>query len=224
MRSQVAILVPVLGRPHRALPLASSAAHGTDIPYRLLFLCSPEDGAEIDACQQVGDVHVVDWNAGPGDYARKINEGYRLTKEEWIFTAADDLVFHPGWASAALRVAEDTGASVVGTDDGWNPKVRAGLHSTHTLIRRSYIDDVGASWDGPGVVFHEGYDHQWVDTECCAEAMQRKVWAFSRQSLVEHLHPMAHKAEMDSTYERGLSQGREDAALYRRRRSLYLSA
>lgn len=221
--SQIAIIVPVLNRPHRALPLAKSAAHGTDIPYRLLFVCSPEDGTQIDACQEAGDTLVVDRECGPGDYAYKTNAGYRATREPWVFTAADDLIFHPRWASAALEIAEANDAHVVGTDDMWNPKVRQGLHSTHTLVRRSYIDDPGASWDGPGILFHEGYSHQWVDTELVAVARARDVWAFSRQSRVEHLHPFAQKSVMDATYEKGLAKGREDGRLFHERRRLYLS-
>lgn len=219
--SRVAILVPVLGRPDRALPLAQSVAQATDIPYRLLFLCSPEDGAQIDACQEAGDTLVVDWEAGPGDYARKINAGYHATTEPWIFTAADDLTFHAGWIAEALFVGIEK--PVVGTNDMWNPLVKAGKHSTHTLIERRYVDEQGASWDGPGVVFHEGYDHQWVDTELVAVAHDRGVWGFAPRSFVEHLHPMAHKSQMDDTYRKGLAKGREDGHLFRERRRLYLS-
>lgn len=224
MSADLAILVPVLGRPERALPLAESAARATDLPYRLLFLCSPEDGAEIDACQQAGDTLVVDWAAGAGDYARKINAGYRATTEPWIFTAADDLVFHPGWARSALATARSTGCSVIGTQDGWNGAVKAGRHSTHSLVSRAYVEREGASWDGPGIVLHEGYDHQYVDTELVAVARQRGTFAMAWDALVEHLHPMAHKARMDATYRKGLRASREDGGLYDRRRRLYLSA
>ncbi len=193
------------------------------MPYRLLFLCSPDDDDEIAACSEAGDVLVVDWPAGPGDYARKINAGYRATAEPFVFTAADDLSFHAGWATAALAAAE-TGASVIGTDDLWNPAVRRGEHSTHSLIRRSYVDLEGASWDGPGIVYHEGYDHQFVDTELVAVARQRGAWAFCAGARVEHLHPMAHKADMDDTYRKGLAKGRDDRRLFDARRRLYLSA
>lgn len=224
MTATIAILVPVLGRPERALPLAQSAAHGTDVPYRLVFLCSPEDGAQIDACQLAGDTIVVDWPAGPGDYARKINHGYRHTTEPWIFTAADDLVFHPGWARAVLQTARSSGGKVIGTQDGWNGAVTAGKHSTHSLVERSYVDTEGSSWDGPGVLLHEGYDHQYVDTELVALARDRGVFVMARDAYVEHLHPMAHKSRMDATYRKGLAKGREDGRLYDRRRRLYLSA
>lgn len=222
--TQIAILVPVLGRPERALPLAQSAAAGTDIPYRLVFLCSPEDGPQIDACQQAGDTIVVDWNAGPGDYARKISHGYQATSEPWIFTGADDLIFHPGWAREALRVAGDTGALVIGTNDLGNPQVKRGLHSTHSLFAREYCDDPGASWDGPGTVYSTAYDHQWIDAEAVAVAKQRGVWAFAYRSVVEHTHFLWGKSPHDATYSKALARGREDAALYRERHRLYLSA
>lgn len=193
------------------------------MPYRLLFVCSQDDDDEIAACSEAGDVLVVEWPAGAGDYARKINAGYRATTEPFIFTGADDLVFHEGWAREALELASETGAGVVGTDDLWNPAVRRGDHSTHSLIRRAYVEQDGASWDGPGVVYHEGYDHQFVDTELVAVAMQRGRWAFCRAARVEHLHPFAHKGEMDATYRKGLAHGRDDRRLYESRRRLYLS-
>lgn len=224
MSARVAILVPVLGRPERAEILAASVAQATDEPYTLLFLCSQGDDAEIAACQLAGDTIVMDFPAGPGDYARKINAGYRATTEPWIFTGADDLAFHPGWFTEAMKVYGETARSVVGTNDGWNGAVLAGKHSTHTLIERLYVDEHGASWDGPGVVFHEGYDHQYVDTEMVAVANQRQQFAFAKDSLVEHLHPFAQKSKMDATYTKGLARGREDGRLFHERRHVYLSA
>ena len=57
-----------------------------------------------------------------------------------------------------------------------NPRVISGEHGTHLLIRRSYIDEVGASWgtDGkgtPGEVCHDGYTHMYVDDEIVTAAM-----------------------------------------------------
>jgi hypothetical protein len=108
----------------------------------------------------------------------------------WIFITGDDVRFHPGWLDHAQHIAALTGAHVVGTNDWGNPRVMAGEHGTHLLIRRSYIEEQGASWDGPGVVCHEGYRHNYVDDEIVTVAKQRGVWVSAPGSVVEHFHPM----------------------------------
>ena len=197
--SEIAILVPVLRRPHRVAPTMGSVAAATTVPHRLLFIASPGEDAEVDALERAGaDFVVVDWEPGPGDYARKINHGYRLTEEPYLFTGADDLAFHPRWAEEAL--ARMTGrVGVVGTNDLGNPRVMRGLHSTHSLVRRAYADERGTV-DGPGAIYHEGYPHEYVDNELVGTAKHRRAWAFARRSFVEHLHPNWGKAPSDESY------------------------
>jgi hypothetical protein len=50
----VAVLVPVLGRPHRVEPLMRSLAEATPSPYRLLFICDPTDRDEMNAIAGAG--------------------------------------------------------------------------------------------------------------------------------------------------------------------------
>lgn len=154
-----------------------------------------------------------------GDYARKINHGVRAVSADWYFQGADDLVFHPGWLSAALRAAETNGARVIGTQDLCNPRTRGGRHSTHSLVARSYVEEVGTG-DEPGKMLHEGYEHGFVDDELVYVAMRRREFAFARDAIVEHLHPTRAKAEMDSTYEKALDprSHARDRALWRQRR------
>jgi hypothetical protein len=82
-----------------------------------------------------------------------------------VFAGADDLNFQPGWDTAALALM-DGWVQVVGTNDLLNPYVTAGLHATHYLVDRRYLDDVGGVVDqGPGSFLFDGYDHQYTDTE-----------------------------------------------------------
>lgn len=219
----IAVIVPVLGRPQNAAPLAESLAHSTTLPYRLVFVCSPDDMEQRRACAEIdADTLLMVDGPGPGDFARKIHLGYLGTREPWIFQAADDVRFEPGWDTALIATAEQTGALVIGTDDGGNPTVIAGKHSTHTLIARSYIDDPGASMDGPGTAFSTAYSHQYCDTELVQLAMRRGVWAFCKQSRVTHLHPFwVGRNRMDDTYRRGLAESRRDAIVYRRRSRMW---
>lgn len=219
--SELLIAIPVLGRPRRAGFVYESAVEATDVEHTVRFLVSPGDRQQRAACIATGaDVVDVPWKPGPGDWARKINYAYRESDEPWIFLGADDLCFCDGWASAALAVGEETGAGVVGTNDLGNPRVRAGQHSTHPLVRRAYADAEGTV-DGPGAILCEEYDHQFSDDELVGTAKSRGQWAFARGSEVEHLHPYFGKAKMDETYEKALRGTLSDRALFDQRRRLW---
>lgn len=230
----VLVVVPVLRRPRRAAPLAASLAASVEqVELGLLFVCSPEDDEQIEACDALrrpenapeGLVSigyaVIDWQVGPGDWARKINFAYRLSLEPWVFTGADDLCFHPGWADRALEIAEQTGAGVIGTNDLGNPRVTSGKHSTHSLVARAYADERGTV-DGPGAVVSEVYAHNFVDDELVATARARGAYAFAADSRVEHLHPNWRKSRTDDVYAIGEATFHEDRIRFARRRRLWL--
>lgn len=152
-----------------------------------------------------------------GSFAEKVNRGYEISTEPWLFLVGDDVTFHKGWLDQAMEVARVSGKSVIGTNDLGNPAVKAGQHATHMFIKRSYIDDVGASWDGPGVVAHEGYRHWFIDNEIIEAAKRRGEWAPCVASHVEHLHPYWGKAEVDETYRIGGAAAEADGALWQDR-------
>lgn len=217
---KISILVPVLNRPANAQKVVDSIRANTTVEHEIVFICSPHDIAEQDACVATGArVIAIQWEPGPGDGGMKWNAGFGLTDSEFCLLAADDLEFTPNWDIEALVVAERTGAGVIGTQDDANPTVKRGKHSTHSLVRRSYIDEVGGTFlDGPHIVYHEGYFHQFVDTELCKAAMDRGEWAFARRSVVRHHHPFFDKTvKMDSTYRKALGDASHDSALYKQR-------
>ena len=224
----ISILVPVLNRPQNAQRLVDSIHSATSVAHEIHFLCSPGDGPEIEAVavlmeMELAQATVVPFANGPGDWAKKINYGFQITDGEFCLLGADDLRFHPGWDEAVLGVAEATGAGVIGTNDLGNATVMRGLHSTHPLVRRVYVDEHGTI-DTPGKCLHDGYSHQWVDTELVETAKVRHQWAFASDSRVEHLHPFWKKGEMDATYKKALSTSKEDHALFQQRRQLWSRA
>ena len=215
------IIVPVLGRPQQIEPLLESIVSSTVVDYNVVFVCSPHDTAAREACESSGTRTLVSsWGQGGGDFAKKIALGYASTKGEWLFQAATDIEFSPGWDLAAFELAE-SGALVIGTNDEGNPSVVSGTHSTHTLISRSYCDNPGASMDGPGTVFSEAYQHQFVDQELVKLAQARGIWAFSHNSVVRHNHVHWGRAPMDKTYELGLSSFGQDRIVFNKRRMLW---
>jgi len=215
--SELAVLVPVLDRPHRVKPLLSSIEQATPEPHRVLFIADSTDEAEIRALEEAEAQFIV--VEPPATWASKINEGYRRTEEPWLFCAADDLEFRADWFSRALAWAQpDTG--VIGTNDLCNPRTMTGQHSTHMLVRRSYINEQGTI-DEAGKVMHEGYAHEYADDELVQTAMARGVYVHAFDSLVEHLHYLVGKAEDDDTYRLGRQQTIRSRRLFRHRSRLW---
>lgn len=217
--TSISIVVPVLNRPANAQPLVDSVRSSTTLSWELLFMVSPGDRAEEDACVATGcRVVVVPWAAGVGDYARKINAGFKMTDGTFVFLGADDLFFHSGWDTAALACCDES-TYVIGTNDLGNAKVKAGKHSTHSLVHRGYVEANGLTWDSkPGVVYSDAYAHQYVDTELVSVAIERGIFKFCRESVVEHLHPLWQKSAMDDTYRKALKDGLEDRRMFEFRR------
>jgi hypothetical protein len=217
----IAILVPVLGRPHNVAPFMESVA-ATKEEHTVYFICSPDDKDQIKECRaSAAEVFVMSFKPLGGDFARKINIGFDWTQEPWIFQAADDIRFSSGWDRHALLTAARYKVGVIGTNDLGNPLVKKGRSSTHTLFSRDYIEEYGSGTvDDSGRVFSEKYDHQYVDSEFIQTARMRKQWAFSRNSVVEHLHPHWGKAKMDETYEKAIRATKRDQDLFLRRLSL----
>lgn len=222
--TSVTVLVPVLARPHRVAPLLASlkasATPAVGPELSALFLCSPGDDLEIAAVKRAGqEPMVVPWQAGHADWSRKLDFALDFVRSEWVLFGADDLHFHPGWATEALAVAYATRACVVGTNDVGNRRVMAGRHSTHPLVHIAYREC--GLIDRPGSILNADYGHCFADDELVQTAMYRQTWAFAKDAVVAHLHPDWGKGQQDATYEKGQSTFQEDRALYERRKALW---
>jgi len=216
------VIVPV-ARPHKlAALLESLRGSQRDVELIPYLVVSRSDVQSLRVCRESGvRFGVSRTDLGPGDFIAKIDLGYKETGSPWIFQAAEDVEFTPGWAEEALATAAARSALVVGTNDGFNPAVVKGNHSTHTLIARSYCDSPGASMDGPGTVFSREYRHQFCDNELIGVAKSRGVWAFARGALVRHNHPCWGHVETDAIYELGNSFFEQDRLIFNRRRVMW---
>lgn len=228
MTAEVLIVVPVLGRPANARPLVESVAETASAEWKLVFVCSLDDAAEIEACEELLSERVYSVvmgdPAGLGDYARKIQTGYAVAlTTPYVLLAADDLEFHPGWDTTALAVFAETGCGVVGTNDLANPEVKAGRHSTHPLVSRDYIDSRGGVVGQPGQVYWDGYEHNYVDVELVQTAMARGEYRHCHESRIQHRHPIFdHRVAQDETYRKGRAGFHADRALFESRKRLWL--
>lgn len=220
---EVAVIVPVLRRPQNAAPFMVSLRASTGLA-NAYAIAEADDTETIAAWKEAGaEVIISDGRS----FARKVNVGHRATQmfgEQWLFLAGDDVKFHPGWLDYAQIVAKTFNADVVGTNDLANPRVLAGEHATHLLVRRSYVDTLGASWDGPGTVACEAYNHWFVDDEIVTVAKLRGVFQPALGSVVEHNHPLFGKGEDDDVYALGQSYVEDDRATWLSRVAQFMPA
>jgi hypothetical protein len=198
-------------RPQNAAPFMRSLVLTTE-QATVYAIADADDTETADAWRDAGATVITSTGTS---FAIKVNDGYRATDEPWLFIVGDDVRFHPGWLANALGHAD--GFDVIGTNDLLTARVVTGQHATHFFVRRSYVDTIGASWDGPGVVCHEGYHHWYVDDELVNSARQRGVWRSALCSIVEHVHPLNGSALTDEVYELGQSYAANDQRLFRER-------
>jgi hypothetical protein len=221
----VTVLCPVLNRVHRVAPLAqslhASLVDEENADVALLFLCTPNDHAEIAEIRKHSLWHmIVPIRRGEGEYSAKTNYGAQHTTSEWVLTGADDLEFRAGWLREAINAHIATGALVIGTNDTVNGAVKAGRHATHSLVHRDYLKQ--GTIDQPGILLHPGYSHNACDVEFTETAQARGVWAFAEKSLVVHRHPTFDRTiKRDATYEKGMQFATRDRILCAKRRHLW---
>lgn len=214
------VVVPVLGRPHRVAPLAESLARTTDRA-RLLLVVDSDDIEELAAVEAAGVDHTVNHDPARRSFACKANDGYRASTEPWLLFCGDDVEFHVGWVENSID--EPHGCSFISTNDLGQPRVMSGIHAVHPIIRRSWIDTHGASWDGPGTVCHEGYRHQYVDDEWTMVAKAAGEYVYAPCARLEHLHPMMGKNTTDATYRIGEVASAADRDLFAARLAAHVA-
>jgi glycosyltransferase involved in cell wall biosynthesis len=194
----VDVIVPtVKERSGNIRGLAASLKASTGLA-RLILVLDDEEHRD----QLAEHVDVADSIITPGRFPVKVNAGYKASDAPWIQVVGDDVTFHPGWLDHQQWVADRYGAKVVGSNDLANPRVIAGEHATHWMIARDYIEDSGASWDGPGVVTHEGYKHWFCDDEIVVKAQSEGVFQMASGAVIEHHHPITGLVAYDSVYKR----------------------
>lgn len=212
--SSVAILVPVLNRPHRVEPLLQSIAAATEVPHRVIFGCS--DQPTVDELDRLGAWYIRDEGGAEGTWPKRINRLFTHVLEPYILTGADDLAFRPGWFEAAMIAMSQLpdGSGVVGVNDLHNPA------SVHFIMCRKYIEKFGGAME-PGVPACDLYEHQYTDDDIRASAIFHGRWIIAKDSVIEHLHVGAGKAPMDETYRMGEASSAQGHAVFQSRAHLW---
>jgi len=210
----VDVIVPtVKARTANVVALNTSLKASTGLARLVLVLDDEEHREELE---RLG-VDTGDSIIQPGLFPVKVNAGFKATTAPWVQMVGDDCIFHPGWLDHQQHVAGLYGAKVVGSNDLANSRVMRGEHATHWMIDRDYILEEGASWDGPGILCHEGYHHWYTDDEIVAVAKQRDVFQSALGAVIEHLHPITGLVESDEVYEQNDSFADQDLRTFKRR-------
>ena len=207
----IAVIVPVMRRPHNVDRLVGSLRASTDLA-DIYLVVDHDDEVEMEAVMSNPDCQMIVNYSDSRTFATKCNLGYRETDESWCLFIGDDVRFFPGWAEEALQVGR-LGA-FVSTNDLGNRSVMQGSHATHPMIARWWLDSHGASWDGPGTVCHEGYSHWYCDNEWTAVARNAGQFRFAAKAVIEHLHPVFNKGADDEVYRIGQSTTEVDRQLW----------
>ncbi len=203
---KAAILIPAM-RGDRLAGLVANIKETTPYEHVVLIAATPDVVRPV-----IGPVRYYPDEGGT--WGGRLNKLFGCTTEPYVFLGADDVRFHPGWLDAAIATMEQVDG-VVAVNDLWNPR------GTLALVSRRYLLEEGGTVDGTGAIIHEGYGHVFSETELFETAASRGRFAYCAESVVEHLHPVAGKADDDEVYRLGFASLDADTALYRSRRHLW---
>ncbi len=219
MDKKTAIFIPTYKRPQKIAPLAKNIHDVTRGRFKIYFLVEKDDVETIAACEQADESFII--NTGPSSYAGSINCAYAQTSESFFFCGADDLCFQGGWLDEALGEMKDPNTGIVGTHDPIHSFVD---HSTHYLVRRTYIEQYSGCMDLRDMVLYP-YRHAWTDQEIIGVCKARGMYTYCKKSIVEHHHPgwsqkgLVKKSStlFDETYAKGNRHHNEDTKVFIKR-------
>lgn len=142
------------------------------------------------------------------------NIGYAAIKglADWYVLSSDDQVYQPGWLAEALKVADETGAQVIGFNDGHTDIAH---YAPHYMMHKDFIaDHMGGQFVPPE------YQTWWFDREVCEKAQAVGLYAPAWAAHVEHQHPDWGTAEIDDTHREAMPGRAADKLLYEQRRAV----
>lgn len=207
-----AILIPSLNRPQRLKETIAQIHKSTPEEHRILFCVSDDESKEI--LTQAGEWFMDDSHTEDRRYVTRMNKlRWEIGDATSVFFGSDDVIHHPGWLTAALKVL-NSGPRVVVVNDLRNE------NGTQALVATDYLGL--AVFDDPVAAFHGGYHHNFADTEQFLTARRRGVFARALGSYVEHLHPVfpSRNIGWDSTYKVAADGWDHDRALFALRSAL----
>lgn len=222
----IGIFVPTLSRPRALQRVANNVTATSTYPCTLAFIVEKDDDdsyteairVATDNREKIKPRIRVLVNKFYPSYSNAIQTAYTELDNPYFVCANDDFEFTFGWDVEAMKVMDETGAGVVGIDDG----APTCIYSTIALIRRSYIEEKSGVIDMPGRVLYP-YKHNYVDTELYQTALCRGDFHAAPKALIKHIHPDWGHVPMDSTYMKTRASLSEDGHKFNERAHLWQS-
>ena len=212
----IGILIPSKDRSDRFQRIIENINSTTVSPHKIYFIIEDNDFDSIAEAKRLNANIII--SSGRG-YRAAINLGYLKTTEEFLLLGSDDIVFTQGWDLLMLDKMNDEKIGIVGGKDDW-PISQTGLHGSHLLVRRSYIEEFSGVEDEDNVIYSSSYQHFMTDIETEQTAMKRAAFA-SCEAVIEHNHYCRGTALNDSTYEIELPKSKPDELQYNLRRNKF---
>jgi hypothetical protein len=178
--------------PEADLPTLNAAKKLDDGPMKIKIVFDPPGATAVKA-----------WNQA---YAAAADDG-----ADWLVLGADDAVWHPGWLEASLQTAKETGAAVVGLNDGHKDLAR---QASYFLMTAEFAEVVLG-----GVFIPPHYGSWSFDREICERAIEAGAYAPCHEAMIEHTHPEWGTAAMDDTYRKGYAHHIRDRQIYETRKA-----
>ena len=208
---EIAILIPTLGRSHKLESIRDNI--NSTCKQNIYIICSPTDTQTVSEATRLG-LNIILNHAGT--YVAGINQGYKSTTEPYLLFGADDIEFTPNWDKKLLKYFDNLAIGIVGSLDDWTVS-QTGLHGSHPLVKRAYVQEFSGTFDEPNTPYSTKYIHYMADIETEQVAMMRNAWVQAKTEIKHH-HWVNKQAEMDETYKRGLVNLERDKKTYDQRR------
>jgi glycosyltransferase involved in cell wall biosynthesis len=213
--SELAILIPTLGRPDRLQKVVDNIKKTTKGGVNIYFIVEQHDQLTINAINEIKNRNVfLIHNQPPYTYVSAINTGFASVKEEFVFCGSDDLEFTLNWDVDVLKQLKKFG--FVGVKDSWTI-TKTGKHASHFAVRRDYIEKEGGAEGYPGYIYNPNYQHFMCDIETEQTAQKRGEFVVA-DSTVEHNHWFTKTAELDKTYSEAQPLLKADMQVFNKRR------
>lgn len=207
-RTELVVLIPSRGRPESFLPLMDAFEETCTADTNLLFVVDDNDPRKIDY-DNIWPERVIGNPIRHGGMVSALNFAASLVcaSEEHSpyavgFMGDDHMPRTKGWDTAYLEALRELGSGIVYGDDllqGRNLPTQCAM--TADIVRT-------LGFMAPPTLKHMYVDNYWKQLGEQAECLR-----YLPSVVVEHLHPLAGKAEWDSGYRRV-----NDSAVYARDR------
>ena len=210
----ISVVIPSVGRTEKLLRCIEQLYSVTD-DFECVVVVEDEDKQTTDAMREAQKEYsglVVVNNATRRGCVYCWNLGAQHASGDAFIPCADDVLFHAGWKDSALKALN--GYGLVGLNNGSG--------RTHKYFDDFYLAtrDYCVDYQG-GVLCCPHYKYICTDKEACLVAQRNNKYIYAEDAVIEHMHWIFKKSELDDTYDLRTKDGgtRNDEKIYTARKN-----